>query len=317
MAHKLCIVFGCTGQDGSLICKSLLKKGYEVIGISRSNRPDYQYLKQLGINKSFEIKKLGVENDLFSFQKIIEFYNPIEIYNLSAQSSVAVSFQDPYRSIKSIYHKTLILLEAARKIEFEGNIFFAGSSEIFGETDIGADINYPRNPKSPYALAKEASMTLVQQYREIYGLNCMTGVLFNHESELRSDKFVIPKIIKGAINSKKNSNYKLSLGNINISRDWGWAEDYVEAMQIITRAKEKKDYVICTGKLISLKELIQQVFTKLDLNWKDYVVLEKEFERPYDILQSYGNPQALKEELGWENKKNIDDIIHLIMNNNQ
>ena len=309
------MVFGCTGQDGSLICNSLLKKGYEVIGISRSNQPDYQYLKQLAINKSFEIKKLGIENDLFAFQKIIEFYKPIEIYNLSAQSSVGLSFKDPYTSIKSIYHSTLILLEAIRTIEFEGNIFFAGSSEIFGETNIGADVNSPRKPKSPYAHAKDASMNLVKQYRELYDLNCITGVLFNHESKIRTEKFVIPKIIKGAIDCQKDNNKRLTLGNINISRDWGWAEDYVEAMQIITRAKEKKDYVICTGKLISLREIIEKVFKKLNMNWQDYVILEKELKRPYDISKSYGNPKSLKDDLGWENKKTIDDIINLLLDN--
>ena len=175
------MVFGCTGQDGSLISNSLLKKGYEVIGITRSNSPNYQYLKQLGINQSFKIQKIGDENDLFSYQKLIEFHNPIEIYNLSAQSSVGLSFKEPYSSIKSIYHQTLMLLEATRTINFKGNIFFAGSSEMFGETEIGADIFHPRNPSSPYAHAKEASFNLVKQYRQLYDLNCVTGVLFNHE----------------------------------------------------------------------------------------------------------------------------------------
>tara|TARA_B100000945_G_scaffold98690_1_gene77305 strand:- start:8445 stop:9374 length:930 start_codon:yes stop_codon:yes gene_type:complete len=307
------MVFGCTGQDGSLISNSLLKKGYEVIGITRSNTPNYQYLKQLGINQSFEIQKIGDENDLFSFQKLIEFHNPIEIYNLSSQSSVGLSFKEPYSSIKSIYHLTLILLEAIRTIQFKGNIFFAGSSEMFGETKVGADINYPREPLSPYAHAKEASFNLVKQYRKYYKINCVTGVLFNHESTLRPDKFVIPKIIKGALQCKKNKNYKLNLGNIDIARDWGWAEDYVEAMQIITRAKKKHDHVICTGKLTSLTELIEKVFKQLDMNWKDHVIIDTKYTRPNDILKSFGSPKALKLELDWENKKSIEDIIDLLL----
>ena len=311
------MVFGCTGQDGSLISNSLLKKGYEVVGITRSSKPNYQYLKQLGINQSFEIKKIGVENDLFSFQKLIEFYDPIEIYNLSAQSSVGLSFKEPYSSIKSIYHQTLILLEAIRTTEFNGTIFLAGSSEMFGETNVAADINHPRKPLSPYALAKEASFNLVQQYRKIYNINCVTGVLFNHESNLRSEKFVIPKIIKGALKCKKNKNHKLNLGNIDISRDWGWAEDYIEAIQIITRAETTKDHVICTGKLTKLKDLIKKVFEQLDMNWKDYVILNKNLMRGQDISKSFGNPNILKNDLGWENKKNIDDIINLMLNNEQ
>ena len=308
------MVFGCSGQDGSLISNSLLNKGYEVIGVSRSNQNDSKYLKQLGINKSFEVKQFSEDNDLLSFQKLIEFHEPAEIYNLSAQSSVGISFQDPYRSIKSIYHQTLMLLEATRTINFKGNIFFAGSSEMFGETEIGADICHPRNPSSPYAHAKEASFNLVKQYRKLYDLNCVTGVLFNHESILRTDKFVIPKIIKGALNCQKNKNYKLTLGNIDIFRDWGWAEDYVEAMQIITRAKKQKDHVICTGNLTSLKEIIDKIFRKLDMNWEDYVIVKEELKRKQDIKINFGNPQPLKDELGWENKKSIDEIINLLFN---
>ena len=315
MAKKICIVFGCTGQDGSLISRSLLRKGYEVIGVSRSNQSDYQYLSQLGINKSFEIKQITEENNLNYLQKFIESYVPDEIYNLSAQSSVGLSFNDPYSSIKSIYYHTLKLLEAARRLKFEGTIFFAGSSEMFGETENGADVYHPRSPVSPYAHAKEASFNLVKQYRELYDVNCVTGVLFNHESTLRTDKFVFPKIIKGALQCQKDKNHRLVLGNIEIFRDWGWAEDYVEAMQVITRAKKIKDHVICTGKLISLKEVIKRIFKKLDMNWEDYVIIKEGLKRTNDISKSYGNPLPLKKDLGWKNEKNIDDIINLLLNN--
>ena len=308
------MVFGCTGQDGSLICNSLLQKGYEVIGVSRNNHPNYKYLEKLRINKSFEIKNISAENNLLAIQKLIEFQEPVEIYNLSAQSSVGLSFEEPYITIKSIYNQTLILLEAARITNFKGNIFFAGSSEIFGETKIGADIYHSRNPLSPYAHAKEASFNLVSQYRNIYDINCATGVLFNHESTLRTDKFVVPKIIKGAKKSMEDKNYKLVLGNLDISRDWGWAQEYVEAMQIITRAVVKKDYVVCTGKLTPLKTIIKKAFQKVDRNWQDHVVVNVNSKRSIDISQSYGNPYHLKNDLGWENEKNIDDIINLLLN---
>ena len=315
MSKKLCIVFGCTGQDGSLTCYSLLKKGYNVIGISRNFSPNYKYLKKLDINNSFEIRHLNKEEDLYSYQKLIDFYRPDEIYNLAAQSSVSFSFKEPYITIKSIYHLTQNILEAARKLDFKGTIFFAGSSEIFGETKKAAGINHPKNCKSPYAHAKEASLNLVRHYREVYNLNCITGILFNHESPLRSEKFVIPKIIKGAKKCKNDKNFQLLLGNIDISRDWGWAEDYVEAMQIITRAKEKKDYVICTGKLTPLISIIEKTFRKLDMNWHDYVVVNKNFKRSFDISQNFGDPKPLKNKLGWQNTKNIDDIIDLLLEN--
>ena len=307
------MVFGCTGQDGSLTCYSLLKKGYTVIGISRKFSPDYKYLKKLDIDKSLEIKQLEIEEDLNSYQSLIDFYKPDEIYNLAAQSSVGFSFKEPHITIKSIYHLTLNILEAARKLDFEGTIFFAGSSEIFGETKKAAGINHPKNCKSPYALAKEASMNLVRYYREVYNLNCITGILFNHESSLRNEKFVIPKIIKGAKKCKKDKNFKLLLGNIEISRDWGWAEDYVEAMQIITRAQEKEDFVICTGILTPLIAIIDKTFRKMDMNWQDYVVINKNFTRSFDISQSFGDPKPLKNKLGWQSTKNIDEIIDLLL----
>ena len=310
------MVFGCTGQDGSLACHSLLKRGYKVIGISRNIEPNYQYLAKLGIDNSFEIKHLGIGQELKSYQKILDFYKPDEIYNLAAQSSVSLSFKEPYSCIDSIYTLTLTILEAARNVQFEGNLFFAGSSEIFGNTKVQASINHPKNCLSPYAHAKEASMQLICKYREIYGLNCTIGILFPHESTLRTQKFVVPKIIKGALKCQKDKSYKLHLGNINISRDWGWAPDYVEAMQIITRANLQKDFVICTGKLTPLKVLIEKTFKKLNMNWQDYVVINKNFKRSFDIAESVGDPNPLKNELGWENKKNIDEIIDLLLQNN-
>ncbi len=307
------MVFGCTGQDGSLTCYSLLNKGYKVLGISRSVRPNYQYLKKLGINRSFEIQQLAVGDELNSYQKILETYKPDEVYNLAAQSSVGLSFEEPYSCIQSIYQLTLLILEAARKIEFEGNIFFSGSSEIFGNTINAAGINSPKKSLSPYAHAKEASLELVRRYREIYNLNCITGILFNHESTLRTEKFVIPKIIKGALRCEKDKNYKLNLGNINIARDWGWAPDYVEAIQQITRANIKKDYIICSGKLTQLIQVIDKTFRKLNMNWQDYVIISENSKRKFDIAQSFGDPKPLKIELGWENKKSIDEIIDLML----
>ena len=313
LANKLCIVFGCTGQDGSLACYSLLKKGYKVLGISRSFPPNYQYLKKLGIYRSFEIKQLADENELISCQKILETYKPDQIYNLAAQSSVGVSFQEPFSCIQSIYQLSLVILEAARNTKFDGNIFFAGSSEIFGNTQVAAGVNHTKKSLSPYAHAKEASMQLVCKYREIYALNCITGILFPHESILRAENFVFPKIIKGAVRCQKNKDYTLNLGNINLARDWGWAPDYVEAMQLMTSSKVNKDYVICTGKLTPLIEVINKTFKKLDMNWQDYVVINEKSKRSYDISQSFGDAKPLKNELGWENTKNIDDIIDLMI----
>ena len=308
MKHNTAIVFGCYGQDGALISKSLLAKNYTVIGISRKGLSDSKNLSELGINNQINIEK-GDMNNINFIKKLIIKYEPNEIYNLAAQSSVGKSFDNPINTFESIVNASINILQASRIIEYQGRIFFAGSSEIYGNTNEGATINHLQNPKSPYAIAKQASLKLVKLYREVYNLKCMTGILFNHESELRDKQFVTQKIILGAIQSSKDRAHKIELGNINIARDWGWAEEYVEAMQLIARSKEVKDHIICTGKLTTLEEFINIAYNKFNLKWQDHVIINNSSKRKNDIQQSFGNPDPLEDDLKWKAKINIEKII--------
>ncbi len=308
MKHNTAIVFGCYGQDGALISKSLLAKNYTVIGISRKGLSDSKNLSELGINNQIKIEK-GDMNNINFIKNLIIKYEPNEIYNLAAQSSVGKSFDNPINTFESIVNASINILQASRIIEYQGRIFFAGSSEIYGNTNEGATINHVQNPKSPYAIAKQASLKLVKLYREVYNLKCMTGILFNHESELRDKQFVTQKIILGAIQSSKDRAHKIELGNINIARDWGWAEEYVEAMQLIARSKEVKDHIICTGKLTTLEEFINIAYNKFNLKWQDHVIINNSSKRKNDIQQSFGNPDPLEDDLKWKAKINIEKII--------
>ena len=306
---KSALVLGATGQDGSLMCKSLLKRNYKVIGFSRVNCNHYLNHKKLGIEQDVEMQN-GIIENFKTIETLFETYMPDEIYNLAAQSSVGKSFSHPLETTQSIIDGTINILEVSKKTSFKGKLFFAGSSEIFGHTEKAAGIEHIHNPISPYAIAKQASFNLVKLYRESFGLKCVTGILFNHESSLRSENFVTQKIIAGAIQSKQNKNYKFKLGNINIERDWGCAEEYVEGMQIMTRSENSKDHVVCTGKKTKLKDFIAIVFKKLNLNWQDHILIDPNLYRQSDIMKSYGNPSKMSDELNWRAKITLEELIN-------
>ena len=313
MTIKTTLILGSTGQDGSLISKSLLEEGQKVIAVTRGYSQSYENFRKLGIHQDIDI----VQCDIKSFSvlsKIIQKYNPDEIFNLACQSSVGKSFSEPTETIESILNLSLNILEIARKSKYPGKIFFAGSSEMFGNITNKADINHPQKPNSPYAIAKQSSFNLVKMYREIYNLKCMTGILFNHESNLRPDTFVIQKIIRTAQQIQKNKNKRLEIGNIEIIRDWGWAPEYVDAIKLITKSKIVKDHVICTGIATSLKKFIEKVFTKLDMDWEEFTIVNKSFFRASDIKRSCGDAGPIFDELGWEAKVNIDSIIERMIN---
>ncbi len=314
LIRKTCLVFGASGQDGSLICKSLLEKGFQVVGIARSQERKLKNHIKLGIEKDVEIKKGDIKS-LQNIEKIISCYQPEMIFNLAAQSSVGKSFIDPINTIQSIVDGTLNILEATRKMNYSGRIFFAGSSEMFGNTEKKADINHKQNPISPYAIGKQSSYNLVKLYRKLHNLKCMTGILFNHESHLRDKHFVTQKIITSAnqINNKRNKGKKIKMGNINIVRDWGWAPEYIEAIQIITNSKTIKDYVICTGNSYSLETFIQKVFEFYNLEWKEHIEIDKNLFRPNEINISKGDPNPLFEDLGWKADINLESLINKLI----
>ena len=305
---QIAIVFGCTGQDGSYLCKSLIEKNFKVVGTTRTNNVNLKRLKTLGIADQVDMIACDLENSNQT-ENTIKKYNPKEIYNLSAQSSVGDSFKKPAETQRSIVDATLNILEVCRGINFKGNIFFAGSSEIFGSTNKPASLKSKIDLRSPYATAKYQSYLLSKMYREIYKINCVTGVLFNHESSLRDERFVVKKIINAAIKIKYGNKEKLTLGNLSIKRDWGYAKEYVEAMQLINRSKFNRDYIICTGQSHSLRTIVEKTFEQLELNYLEHIIISKELYRPNEIATSSGDYRSLQEDLGWKAEVRIDELI--------
>jgi len=305
------LICGVTGQDGSYLAKLLLSKGYDVIGTSRdAMMSKSSNFNHLGISSS-EIEVISMAtNDFRSVLNTIQKYMPDEIYNLAGQTSVGLSFEQPVEAMESIAGGTLILLEVLRFINKPIRFYNAGSSECFGDTQFNpATEESPFYPRSPYASAKSSAHWLLQNYREAYGLFACTGFLFNHESPLRPERFVTQKIVKAAARISLGSKETLELGNIDIQRDWGWAEDYVDAMWRMLQQEYAGDYIIATGETRSLKDFIIATFAYFDLDWRDYVKVSSKFFRPSDIEVSSANPLKAFEKLGWTAQTRFDEVV--------
>ncbi len=312
MKKPKALILGCSGQDGSLISQSLLEKGYEVIGTTRSSNKKIKSHEQLGISNQIKI----ITNHLLKsteIEEIIDSEKPDEIYNFAGQSSVGLSFKYPEKTRESIVDITNKLLIASKKSKFNGRLFFAGSSEMFGNTSEPAKESSPKNPLSPYAEAKLKSFLLVKRFREEFGMKCFTGIFFNHESNLRSKNFVTQKIITEAKKIADGSKKKLRLGNIEIKRDWGSAKEYVIAAQKVINNDKSKDYTICTGKSISLKYFVESVFKQLGLRWENHVEIDKALFRTNEINQSFGDPSDIHKDLGWKAQKDIHNVINELL----
>ena len=314
MISKKALICGVTGQDGSYLAEFLLGKGYEVYGTSRDAQgSSFVNLEKLGIKQ--QVKKLSMlPEDFRSVYVALCKSKPDEVYYLAGQSSVGLSFEQPAETIQSITLGVLNILEACRMIEKEIRIYHAGSSECFG--DIGSEAANeltPFHPRSPYAVAKASAFWLVDNYREAYSLFACTGILFNHESHLRPARFVTQKIISTAKRISKGSSEKLVLGRLDISRDWGWAPEYVEVMWLMLQQEEPDDFVIATGELNSLENFVDAVFSHLDLNWRDYVEQSQEFMRPTDLIASVGNANKAKQMLGWKAKYKMQEVARMMV----
>ena len=245
-----------------------------------------------------------------TFQRV----EPDEIYFLAGQSSVGLSFEQPAETIQSISLGTLNILEAAKILKKQTKIYFAGSSETFGDTN-GQRANEKTsfNTKSPYAVAKASASLLVDNYLEAYGLFVCTGILFNHESPLRPKHFVTKKIVSAAVRISKGSKEILELGRLDISRDWGWAPEYVEAMWLILQQKKAENFVIATGETNTLEKFVEISFSFFGLNWKDHVKVNESFKRPSDLLASFADVSKAYTKLGWKAKFKINDVIRLMI----
>lgn len=311
---KRALICGVGGQDGAFLAKLLLEKNYQIFGTSRDAQvSSFSNLRKLGIEK--EVQTLSMApNDFRSVLHVLNKVQPDEVYNLSGQSSVGLSFDQPVEAMESISICTLNFLEVIRFLSKTIRFYNAGSSECFGDVGaVAANESVPFRPRSPYAVAKCAAHWQVANYREAYGLFACTGILFNHESSLRPERFVTKKIIEAARRIAGGSNEKLVLGNTSIIRDWGWAPEYVEAMWRMLQMDNPEDYVIATGHSVSLEDFVELAFSGFGLNWRDHVETRSELFRPTDLVASYANPAKAAEKLDWQARYKVQDVVKFMI----
>jgi GDPmannose 4,6-dehydratase len=304
------LIVGITGQDGTYLARLLLARGYDVHGSSRDAEvARLEGLTALGIRDRVRLSSMSPA-DFRSVMQTVERVAPDEIYNLSGQSSVALSFTQPAETMDSIITGTLNLLEAVRLVRPAARLYNAGSSECFGDTDgRAADETTPFRPKSPYGVAKAASISLVATYRESYRLFAASGLLFNHESPLRPARFVTRKITAAAARIAQGSGERLHLGDLAIRRDWGWAPDYVDGMRLILQQDAPEDFVIASGVSHSLEDFVAAAFGGLGLDWRDHVEADASLARPSDITRSLGDAAKAARQLGWRSKIGFAEIV--------
>jgi len=311
---KTAIITGISGQDGSYLAELLLTKGYKVVGVlRRHSSPEHQTnrLDEYGVKDKITLV-YGDVTDLPSLIRIFSEHKPDEIYNLAAQAHVKISFDQPSYTTDSIVFGTLNVLEAAKAICPNARIYLAGSSEMYGN-EYDPD-GYRREttkmiPVSPYGCAKLYGFNLGKVYRESYGMFICNGILFNHESPRRGLNFVTNKVVEGAVKISKGLIKNLALGNLKATRDWGHAKDYVRAMWLMLQQDKPDDYVCSTGKSKSIEELCQIVFNKLNLNYKDFIVVDPKYFRPYELDDLKGDCTKAEMQLGWVREYTFESMI--------
>jgi GDPmannose 4,6-dehydratase len=307
------LIFGISGQDGALLARLLLTKGYEVFGASRdAGTQSFGKLQRLGIRDRVNTVSVSLQ-DFRSVLQAIAHVRPDEIYNLAGQSSVGLSFDQPVETFDSISVATLNLLEAIRFHDSAIRLYNACSSECFGNTSLPADENTPMRPRSPYAVAKAAAFWQVANYREGYGLYCASGILFNHESPLRPDRFVVQKSALAARRIAGGSREQLELGNLSVIRDWGWAPEYVDAMWRVLQQPKAEDFVVATGISHSLQTVVAEIFAQCELDWRSHVVHNPDLSRPTDLAESRANPARAAEILGWRAEIGLPAIVRRML----
>lgn len=304
------LICGVSGQDGPYLASLLISKGYEVIGTSRdANMISRSGIRSLGLENKVQIVSMSI-NDFRSVLQTLSRFMPDEVYNLAGQTSVGLSFEQPVEAIESVAIGTLNLLEAIRYLGRSVRLYNAGSSECFGDTGTEmANESTPFRPRSPYAVAKVCAHNLVANYRESYQMFACSGILFNHESPLRPERFVTQKIVQSATRIAAGSGEILKLGNLDIFRDWGWAPDYVEAMWLMLQANAPRDYVIATGRTVSLEYFVEQAFASYGLDWRKHVQTDPTLLRPSDIKYGAADPSLAARDLKWQATYDVDDVI--------
>jgi GDPmannose 4,6-dehydratase len=314
---KTAIIIGVTGQDGAYLAKLLLSKGYKVVGITRDlfdyNSKNLDFLQITDRITLLELSSLDKERII----KFLKKTQPAEVYNLSSQSSVGHSFVDPFSTLSYNIISVLNWLEAIKLVDLKIKFYQASSSEMFGNvrsSELPLKESLLFHPASPYGISKAAAHWVAINYREGYGLFSSCGILFNHESCLRGPNYVVKKIINAALKIKLGLRTEpISVGNTSIKRDWGYAPSYVEAMWKILQIDEPGDFLICSGNIMSLDALIDEVMAQLDLDKEKYITVDEKLFRPVDLEEIYGDNTKAKNVLQWDyNLSNEELIRHLI-----
>lgn len=312
---KSALICGISGQDGAYLAKLLLEKNYKVCGTSRDAQINtFSNLVKLGIKDKIKFYSTSL-TDFRSVLQTIKNSQPGEIYNLAGQTSVGLSFEQPVETFESINVGTLNLLEAIRFYNPQIKLYNASSSECFGNTNQPATELTPFNPRSPYAAAKAAAHYIVSNYREAYNIFACNGILFNHDSPLRPERFVTQKIISAAVRISKGSKETLTLGNIEVVRDWGWAPEYVEAIYLMMQQTEADDFLIATGESRSLNDFVTEAFSQLGMNWEEHTKIDSRLVRPADLVVSKADPSKAKNVLNWTAHKKMKDVIAAMISN--
>jgi GDPmannose 4,6-dehydratase len=314
MASKRALICGVSGQDGAYLADLLLRKGYQVFGGSRdSHMRAFSNLDRLGIRDRVHLVSINI-HDFRSVLDTLAKIQPDELYNLAGQTSVGLSFDQPVETLESISLGTLNLLEAIRFLRTPIRLYNAGSSECFGDTGgAPADESTPFHPRSPYAVAKAAAFWEVANYREAYDLYACTGILFNHESPLRPERFVTRKIVAGVRRIAEGAQKSLVLGNLAIERDWGWAPEYVEAMWLLLQQPSPEDLVIATGETHTLEEFVHAAFACAGLEARERIVSDSALLRPTDLRIGRANPARAWEKLNWRARYRMDDVVRMMV----
>ena len=318
MSKRVAFITGVTGQDGSYLAELLLSKGYEVHGLIRrastfnTSRIDHIYEDPHDPNPKLYLH-YGDLTDGVGLTNLIREIQPTEIYNLAAQSHVMVSFTMPQYTAQVDAVGSVAILEAIRATKRDVRFYQASTSELFGSTPPPQNEVSPFRPRSPYAAAKLMAYWSTVNYREAFGIHATNGILFNHESPRRGETFVTRKITRAVAAIKSGKQKKLFLGNLDAIRDWGYAKEYVESMWLMLQQDEPSDYVVATGVGATVKDFVQVAFEHAGLDWKEFVEIDKKYERPTEVDALIGDASKAYSALGWKAKTTWDDLARLMV----
>ena len=313
---KRALITGITGQDGSYLADLLLEKGYEVHGLVRRVAFEDPSHRLWRLRDSIDKIALhaGSLESFASLYRVVADVRPDECYHLAAQSYVSYSFDDEFSTISTNINGTHFLLSALKDLAPECRVYFAGSSEMFGNAaQVPQNEDTPFHPRSPYGISKVAGVHLTRNYREAYGMFAVIGILFNHESERRGFEFVTRKISSTVAKIKKGLARELVLGNLDARRDWGYAPEYVHAMWTMLQQDHPDDFVVASGVSHSVREFVQRAFQVVDLSWEEYVRTDQKLFRPAEIRELRGDASRARRQIGWSPKVGFDRIVEIMV----